>query len=850
MNTFNRVALVVLAALSLSVIGAQAGTLDPRLANLAAGHMPQTRTVFKAFMPAPPDPFSPRLDSAGRVQVYILLASPSAALPDTSELTALGAAKVRPSGALHLVQAWVPVSELHALAALPDVARVTVPAYAMVRPPISHGFSPAPRATTSPVPTGLAIDASAVSAMQANLLQKVNANGTGVKVGVISSDDYGVSISQQGGYLPNTIFCVSGSNCDTGPSQDGEGTAMMEEVHAMAPNATLGFCGPSTTVDFLKCYTDLIAWGANIIVDDLHFYDIDMFSSGTTNDGSFVTAIAQITLAHPNISFLSASGNDAQDYYEHQYLAAPNSGQTINGITYLSFMDFGAASGSATNMALQITLPQLAPSATTEFQPELEWNDPPGAMPDKFTMFLTNATGTILPRGTGMQAVTVDSPQDGTPLQMLNFPLTSSVQTVYLYIGCQSCANPVTLKLMGEGDGAVLFGTVRPGSIDAGQQVASGVLATVAADASNQSPLSINLEPYSGIGPFLYGRYGATSTLAKPDITGVDSVTVSGAGGFAGGPTPTGVTFCGTSATSPNVGALIADMMSANPGQPASFYYNALETTANQTAFGASPNSVAPCGGPNNLVTGYTAASAGAGLAQGYAALKSFFTFPSTSVTAPIQVADGGTGTYTVPINVAVPFTAAVKAGSNEASASNCVWPGATSNQTGATVSWIFPSAGPYTVSVNCPDSQGILDPTPPTINVTAQNIPPPTAAISGSSQSGFNLTLTGYEPMTMTAISSNSAIVPSSGVTFSSGCGSTTLSCTVALSPAAQANGSTTITVTATDPFGQTGTASTSETYTYTPPPSKGGGGGSMGVLGLMLFGGLLLLRGAGRRE
>ncbi|HKU17843.1 MAG TPA: hypothetical protein VJP80_01075, partial [Candidatus Saccharimonadales bacterium] len=508
----------------------QAGILDPRLAALAAGK-PSTARTLTGPRTQPLDAFSPRLDTAGRVQVYVLPLSRFAALPSAAEIAALGGVKIVISKPLHTVQAWVPVSALTALAALQDVGRVTVPAYAMIPRPIGVVKNVNPQyqsdalAIPRAVPTGLAIDVDAVQAMQANLLQGVNAQGSGIKVGIISDDNSGYAASEAAGYLPAGIFCAAGTglNCDTVPlsGDTAEGTAMLEEVHAMAPNATLGFCGPSTSVDFVTCYQDFVTWGANVIADDLWFPGSDAFTVGATADGSFAAAIAQITQVNPKIAITSSTGNDAQDYFQAAYVAGPVC-ITGGGTSYKSCMDFGKALGGSSATAISVKLN----STSTPYQLILQWNDPLGSTADQLVLYLVNSSGTILATGSPFSAT-----DDGRAGQILTYTAATVGETDNVMVACNACSNPITIKIMGNGDGAVQFGTPTPGSIGAGQKVASGVLATVAAGVTSPNPLSVNMEAFSGIGPFLYGDYTGTSTLAKPDITGIDGVTVSGAGG-------------------------------------------------------------------------------------------------------------------------------------------------------------------------------------------------------------------------------------------------------------------------------------------------------------------------------
>ena len=609
-----------------------AGTLDARLRSLSAsyGHTGQTRANTTAV--AASGSLAPHVDSAGRVQVYIHAANRQDATIVIANLEALGAVHIVASPELGVVQAWVPVDSLNTVATLPGVERVALPAY--VRPrhqpkPVQrftealNPFSPQVRGSGS-----LAIDADAVTAMRAAGLQSNGETGLGVQVGVISDDNSGLRGSQAGGYLPGSVWAdPSFPGTTATPGDPAEGTAMLEEVHAMAPGATLGFCAPQTTVELLTCYKDFVAWGATVITDDLEFQGVDMFSAGLTNDGDVAYAVAQITAAHSNVAIISPGGNDAQDYFQAKYTAGP--GGVINGIHYSSLMDFGAAVGGASSTRLSVYFLD-----TLEFTPEYQWNDPINTSPDQLQIYLVDGNGNVLASGT------TTTSSDGRAGQSLSYTPANAGEVDYIEIACIACANPVSFKLNGHGDGLVEFGPTTGGAISDGQAIAPGVLTTVAAQMADSIPLFVALEQFSAAGPFLYGDYGATATLARPNLTGIDNVIVSGAGGFTGtGPASGGgVYFKGTSATGPNVGGLIADIMSGTSGlgHTANDYYVALENTANTTVF---------IGG-----TPYSANAAGSGLAQGVAGWDAIApsTIPDISSVSPTSTTVGSAFTLTV----------------------------------------------------------------------------------------------------------------------------------------------------------------------------------------------------------
>lgn len=816
----------VLAATCFVFATAWAGALDPRLAALTQGGHAFVRAGGMETTAAtrPQSAVPPRIRGNNFVQVYIHRSSRRGPLPSAATLRAVGATGIRRSRLLKVVQAWIPIDRLATLAAMPNVGRVSVPTYRRASAPLRAGRpldAAAFASAATSVPSGLSIDATAVRAMQADKLTAIGATGKNIKIGVISTGISGLSASQQAGYLPAIVWVDP-----TLPGNGAEGTAMLEEVHAMAPGATLGFCGPQTTVDFLTCYQDFAKWGANVITDDLGFYFADGFSIGDTADGSFASSVASFERLHPDIAITSSAGNDDQDYFQAIY--APGPATIIDGTSYASTMNFGRAVGGASSSTLATRI-----YANVNVLAVLQWNDPLASPADDFTMYLLNSNGNVI------QKSWFASSDDDRPLQYLSYTAGTSTENDKILIVCKSCSNPVTLKLNGWGDGGALFGITTGGAIQAGQKNVYGVLTTAAAAVVNQSPLTVNREAYSATGPFLYGDYDATSTVPGPDITGIDFVIVSGAGGFGLARSGGGAWFCGTSASSPNVAALIAELMQAAPGHPPAYYYHALENTAASGTFSSSYPA-----GCSQATSGYSRNAAGAGLAQGYAALASFFTFPRVSITRPAQVPPHSTGSITVPTSMTITYAAAVQSGTNPASADTCHWTvGNAATFTGASIAYAAPTPDTVPVVVNCPDTRGITSPSPTALTVSARNLPPPTIAISNADSGGFSLALTGGSNLSISARSNDTSVLPDSGITISpTDCGTSTLSCTVSLQPVAKANGSATVTVTAKDTWNRSASTRQKVTFTYTPASSGGGCFAWLDLLGLGLIAGLSL--------
>src|SRR5262249_51448608 len=96
-----------------------------------------------------------------------------------------------------------------------------------------------------------------------------------------------------------------------------------------------------------------------------------------------------------------------------------------------------------------------------------------------------------------------------------------------------------------------------------------------------------------------------------------------------------------------------------------------------------------------------------------------------------------------------------------------------------------------------------VTNPAPPTVKVTggaSQSI------TEGGAASVITFVMTGTGSLNPAVLSSNPTLLPNSSISLSSGCGTTTSTCAAAPTPTTGQTGSTTITISARDPYGQSG--------------------------------------------
>jgi hypothetical protein len=200
--------------------------------------------------------------------------------------------------------------------------------------------------------------------------------GSGVPAGGVrgyapfgfATDD--ASFDEANGYLPASVQVLEEGSCmNYGPSlflpYADEGRAMMQIVHDVAPGAALAFhTGANSQADFAAGITALAAAGADVIADDIGYYDEPFYQ-----DGIIAQAIANA--AAQGVVYFSAAGNDAQLSYENHAPSFTVAGSGQNAGELL--LTFGM-NGSTAVTALPVTIPPLFPGEFIALI--VEWDQP------------------------------------------------------------------------------------------------------------------------------------------------------------------------------------------------------------------------------------------------------------------------------------------------------------------------------------------------------------------------------------------------------------------------------------------------------------------------------------------
>ncbi|HSP55248.1 MAG TPA: hypothetical protein VLS25_06625, partial [Dehalococcoidia bacterium] len=466
--------------------------LDSHLARLVPASAGDTPVTLPQEIGSLRDAGFIRFDPAGRVLVFVY---PSGSIKDAAGLvTATGGEVERVSPGSGAIQAAIPVSRLADVAHDAAVRYIGLPAY----PALNAG---------SRITEGdslLNVD---------TLRAAYHVNGAGVRVGVISDGIAGFQKSQQSADLPSEIdyqTCNVTPDVDpTSPIAGGEGTAMLEIVHDLAPGAELWFAnfgfGSSThgtVLDFMTA-VDCLASHVDVIVDDVSWFGTGPYDG--TSAVSLNTSDQLNDSTNPVRLYATSVGNWAQHHYHDPY--EPCDGEDVQ--TFQATARTVDAHGSGPLCYNPITVGPFSIALLS-----LQWNDPFGASCNDYDLqFRDHSTGEVLASSTNPQTCTQD------PVEEVAWT-NSTVDTVTVDVVVQ---NPGGLAAPRDFDIfaiALDLGYWTPaGSIPNQSDAGGGVLSVGAIGAFDQGLDSA--EPWSSNGPTADGR-------TKPDLTAVDCVKVTG----------------------------------------------------------------------------------------------------------------------------------------------------------------------------------------------------------------------------------------------------------------------------------------------------------------------------------
>jgi hypothetical protein len=485
-------------------------------------------------------------DGAGPALVYITLVAGA----PTSLIDPLVDGVVDRDEEHHLVAASVTGPELTSLAANPLVKGIS----RVGAPLVSAG-----RTVTSG-DTLLRAD---------QLRAQYGASGAGVKIGVISDGVEGLAEARATGDLPADLHLLSASDGGN------EGTAMLEIIHDVAPQATLYFHEHgSTVIAFNRAVDTLVAAGCTVIVDDICWPKEPFFEQGIV-----ATHISSV-IAAKQVIYVSAASNYADQHYLGAYY---NGGD--------NFHDFSA--GTSIHRNMYVDLP-----AGTEVSAVLQWDDRFGSSGSDYDLYFVDAvTGAVLDWSTYRQD------GDDDPIETIEYQNNGfeTIEGEFIIRNYRGAAPVRTLDLFvyPDDDATMYTNNVNPEGSIYGHQAVPDVVTVGAVRADGVK--SITIEPFSSRGPVRL-VYPSPQTIVKPDICAPDRSAVSGAGGFE-------KIFVGTSASAPHVAGVIAQVWGLLPNRSATEIRTALYASA--IDLGASGRDTVYGYGLADAVQMYTAAGGG-----------------------------------------------------------------------------------------------------------------------------------------------------------------------------------------------------------------------------------------------
>jgi hypothetical protein len=340
----------------IAALQAEARALSPTQKKIATS----LRDALREFRGDAPRPYAPkvrsnhRLRPGGKILVDIR-GNVSASL--LASLRAQGATILNSFPQYESIRADIPIAIVETIAANADVKFIRPAAEAVVNvgTATSEGYY-----------------AETVDQAQTHF----GVNGSGVNVGVLSSSSLYLNNSQASGDLGSVTVLPGQSGIGLGGSDEGEGTAMLEIVHDLAPGAQLyfatGFGGEPSMASNIIALADS---GCSIIIDDVTVSDESPFHQNQP------ISQAVKTVSDRGILYFSS---------------AANSGNLTHGTS-------GTWTGNFSTYGFDPTKGQLHNWGGTPYNQitkqdgavNLFWSDPMGGATNDYDLFITDVNGNV-----------------------------------------------------------------------------------------------------------------------------------------------------------------------------------------------------------------------------------------------------------------------------------------------------------------------------------------------------------------------------------------------------------------------------------------------------------------------
>jgi uncharacterized repeat protein (TIGR01451 family) len=466
----------------------------------------------------------------------------------------------------HAIRALLPLNQLENLAGLAEVKFIG-------------------RARRAQTNTG-SVDSEGDVTHRANTARSTfGVSGQGVKVGVLSdSIDYLAASQASGDLGPVTVLPGQGG------SGAGEGTAMLEIIHDLAPGAPLYFAtAVNGEASFAQNILDLRSNGCDIIVDDVGYFDESPFQ-----DGIIAQAVNSVTAS--GALYFSAAGNDGN---LKDHTSCTWEGDFVDGGPAVPPENIGGGHIHSFGSSTYDTV--ITPGNGID----LFWSDPLGGSSNDYDLFVLDPTGTYV-------VASSTNPQDGTqdPYEevysvsagdrIVIVKTTGDARYLHLDTSRGSLGLKTTGATRGHSAAAAAFSVAAVDALDSFPSPFSGGSQDPVETFSSDGPRRVF---YNANGtPITPGNYSSTGGVVrqKPDIAAADGVMT-----YVWGVYLDIGRFYGTSAAAPHAAAIAALLLSYNhgltPGQ--------IRTTLTNTALDIEDPGID--------------ANSGAGIVMAYQALQS-----------------------------------------------------------------------------------------------------------------------------------------------------------------------------------------------------------------------------------